>query len=45
MEFNSQIWKMKKDKEISLRERISGIEIPKELESFKKDLRACHSLA
>ena len=42
--FNSQIWKTKKEKSISLRNPIEGIKIPKELEKFKKDLRACHNI-
>ncbi len=44
IEFNSKIWKAKKDQEISLRNPIEGIEIPKELESFEKDLKACHKI-
>ena len=44
MEFNSLVWKTKKDKGISLKEKISKIEIPKELKSFEKDLIACHNL-
>jgi len=44
MEFNRMVWKMKKEKGISLKNPISGIEIPKELESFKQDLIACHNL-
>lgn len=45
LEFNSQIWKEKKEKGISLRDEISGIKIPKELKNFEKDLVACHKLA
>lgn len=44
MEFNSLVWKAKKDKNISLREHIDGIEIPSELHEFKDDLIACHNL-
>lgn len=43
-EFNSRIWKMKREKNISLRNAISGIEIPEELTDFKQDLIACHNL-
>ena len=43
-DFNSQIWKAKKEKGISLREPITGIKIPKELIPFKKDLKACHNI-
>ena len=44
MEFNSEVWKQKKEKGISLRAEISGIEIPKELADFEKDLKECHGL-
>jgi valyl-tRNA synthetase len=44
MEFNSLVWKTKKEKAISLREPISNIEIPKELQDFQSDLKACHNL-
>ncbi len=42
--FNSLVWKTKKDKSISLRESIEGIEIPQDLRAFEKDLMACHGL-
>lgn len=44
-EFNSQIWKLKKEKGISLRESITGVTIPAELKKFKQDLIACHKIA
>ncbi len=44
MEFNGNVWKEKKLKEISLRNEISGIKIPKELKDFEKDLKGCHGL-
>lgn len=44
MAFNSEVWKAKRDKNISLKEPISGIEIPKELKKFESDLKACHNL-
>jgi len=44
MDFNSKIWKEKKEKGISLRNEISGIKIPKELKEFEKDLIATHKL-
>jgi len=44
MNFNSQVWKKKKDAGVSLREPIKNIKIPKELEGFEKDLRACHKI-
>jgi valyl-tRNA synthetase len=45
MDFNSQVWKAKREKNISLKEPISGIVIPKELKKFEADLRACHNLS
>jgi len=44
MEFNSLVWKTKKEKGISLREPIDGIKIPKLLKPFEKDLKACHRI-
>lgn len=44
MEFNSLVWKKKKDLGISLRSEIKEIQIPKELKTFEKDLRATHNL-
>ena len=44
MAFNSEVWKLKREKNISLRDSISGIKIPKELSSFESDLKACHNL-
>ena len=44
IDFNSSIWKAKKEKGISLREPIEGIKIPKELKDFEKDLKACHKI-
>ena len=43
MEFNSEVWKKKKEKGISLRDEIE-IKIPKDLEKFKKDLIAMHNI-
>jgi valyl-tRNA synthetase len=42
-EFNSKVWNEKKEKGLSLKDSIK-IEIPKELEIFKKDLVAMHNL-
>jgi valyl-tRNA synthetase len=42
--FNSEVWKAKKEKSISLKESISGIKIPKDLKPFEKDLKACHKI-
>lgn len=44
MEFDSEVWKKKRDGGISLRDRISGIEIPLVLKDYEKDLRAAHNL-
>ena len=44
MDFNSDVWKKKKDSGKSLANEISGIKIPKELKDFEKDLKACHNL-
>ncbi len=44
MEFNSLVWKTKKEKGISLREGISGISVPDGLKDFEMDLRECHKL-
>ncbi|MEM2637557.1 MAG: class I tRNA ligase family protein, partial [Candidatus Korarchaeota archaeon] len=44
MEFNSKIWKIKKEKGLSLRDPISEIEIPKELAPFKKELIVLHNI-
>ncbi|MEK6875698.1 MAG: valine--tRNA ligase [Nanoarchaeota archaeon] len=44
IEFNSGVWKKKKEKGISLREEISGVKIPKELKDFEKDLKVAHNL-
>jgi len=44
MEFNSMVWKDKKERGISLRDGIEGIEIPKGFADFEKDLKACHGI-
>ena len=44
MSFNGEVWKIKKEKGISLRNPIGGINIPKELKPFEKDLIAAHNL-
>jgi valyl-tRNA synthetase len=45
MEFDSMIWKAKKEKGISLNSGIDGIEIPSDLSEFSKDLVSCHKLS
>ena len=44
LDFNSMVWKKKKDSGISLRDEIQGIGISKELELFKEDLTKMHNL-
>jgi valyl-tRNA synthetase len=44
IEFNSQVWKTKKEKGISLREGIGGIKIPESLKAFERDLKITHAL-
>ncbi|RLE94238.1 MAG: valine--tRNA ligase [Thermoprotei archaeon] len=45
MEFNSSIWKYKKDKGLSLKEPLQlTVYMPKELEPFIKDLKAMHRI-
>jgi valyl-tRNA synthetase len=44
MEFNSSIWKKKKDQGLSLREELAGVEIPENLAPFRDDLIAMHNL-
>ncbi|MAG79146.1 valine--tRNA ligase [Candidatus Pacearchaeota archaeon] len=44
MKFNSEVWKKKKDKGISLRSEIKGISIPKNLKEFEKDLIVAHNI-
>jgi valyl-tRNA synthetase len=44
IEFNSLVWKEKKEKGISLRDSISGIKVPENLKDFEKDLKLTHCL-
>ncbi len=44
IEFNSSIWKNKKENNISLKDEISNIKIPDELSEFKADLIAAHNI-
>jgi valyl-tRNA synthetase len=43
-EFNSMVWKSKKDQGLSLKSEIEGIVIPSKLEDFRKILTAMHHL-
>jgi len=44
VEFNSKVWNMKKEKGLSLKDKLE-INIPIELKSFEKDLRAMHNIS
>ncbi len=44
MDFNSEIWKDKKDRGLGLNAEIEGVEIPKELKIFEYDLRQMHNI-
>ncbi len=44
MEFNSQVWKSKKEAGKTLKDSIENISIPKELIDFEADLKACHNI-
>ncbi|MFH0986635.1 MAG: class I tRNA ligase family protein, partial [Candidatus Micrarchaeota archaeon] len=44
VEFNSMVWKTKKDKSISLNAEIEGIKMPTELKPLEDDLKKMHKL-
>ena len=44
IDFNSYIWKLKKEKSISLKSPISGIKIPKDIEVLSEALTNMHNL-
>lgn len=44
MNFNSEVWKAKRDAGVSLRAKIDSVDIPNELSDFSKDLKACHQI-
>ena len=44
LEFNSLVWKTKKEKNLPLNEPVTGIVLPEELKLFEKDLKLCHKL-
>lgn len=44
MEFNGIVWKAKKDKNLSLKDEISGIKVPTSLKAFEKDIIKTHNL-
>ena len=43
-EFNSEVWKAKKDSGLSLKSPISGISIPSELSELRESLVRMHSI-
>lgn len=43
-EFNSGIWKTKKDQGMSLKAELAGVEIPEALKPFEEDLKLMHNL-
>jgi hypothetical protein len=43
--FNSEVWKMKREKGLSLNVELPGVPIPEELKPFEPDLRRMHRLA
>ncbi|MEM4221857.1 MAG: class I tRNA ligase family protein, partial [archaeon] len=44
MEFNSQVWKTKKEKNIPLNQSIKDVKIPPELKPFEDDLVSMHKI-
>ncbi|MBM3232300.1 valine--tRNA ligase [Candidatus Pacearchaeota archaeon] len=44
MMFNSEVWKQKREQNISLKEPIKNVRIPTSLKEFEKDLISCHNL-
>ena len=44
VEFNSNVWKAKREKNISLKDPIDGIEIPEKLKCIEKELRETHKI-
>ncbi|MEM4605699.1 MAG: valine--tRNA ligase [Candidatus Pacearchaeota archaeon] len=42
--FNSEIWKKKKEKGISLNSPIEEIKVPEDLKDFERDLKFCHKI-
>ena len=45
IEFNSRIWKGKKDQGLSLNEPLVGVLLPESLEPFKADLTKMHKIS
>ena len=44
IEFNSHVWKEKKDRKLSLKDPVPGLAVPPELHLFEEDLSRMHHL-
>ncbi len=44
MEFDSEVWKTKKEQSLALNNEISSIKVPEDLKDFEKELKICHKL-
>ncbi len=44
MDFDSNVWKTKKEQGLALNKELSGMNIPQELKDFEKELKICHKL-
>jgi len=44
VEFNSHVWKEKKERKLSLRDRLPGLAVPSDLHLFEEDLNQMHHL-
>tara|TARA_B100000003_G_scaffold176147_1_gene165234 strand:- start:168 stop:527 length:360 start_codon:yes stop_codon:yes gene_type:complete len=44
MQFNAEIWRAKKERNLSLKSPLEGVSIPAELDDYAVDLRKMHSL-
>ncbi|MDP3987507.1 MAG: valine--tRNA ligase [Nanoarchaeota archaeon] len=44
MDFNSKVWKKKKEKSLGLRDEIKGVKMPSKLAIYAKDLKTAHNL-
>jgi valyl-tRNA synthetase len=45
VEFNSQLWKLKKERGLAFADALTGVEIPQDLAEFADDFKAMHKLA
>jgi len=44
MQFNAEIWRTKKERNLSLKSPLEDVSIPAELDDYAVDLRKMHSL-